>query len=229
MRMRIIGRRDGKTGLPKEGHGGHWFSPYMEMLNKACAQREDEEFKACAETTAEMQIKAEERAYEIVRHEAVLGELSSALAGSAATEEVLSAMYAGEERLPEGALRARRQREHETRFSGQRVQLAASENFLKSAYAELAVLKAKIAETETDTRLRVERVRANTDERILIYYHAALKVHPLRKDMPPCPKLTDTNAEATYLSSRNAEIERIRKMRQIREAVQNGGLGYETV
>ena len=229
LRFRRMGRRDGKIGLPKETADGTWDSPCIEMLNKAFSQRQDEEYRNCAEETKELQIKCEELALEIIRQEKVLDELSITLAGSAASEETLLVRFSGEDHLPENAVRARRQREHDARFAIEREKAASSESFLRVAYSEVAALKAKIAEYETDTRLRVERVRANTDERILIYYHSAMRVHPLRDNMPAVPKLTATNGEATYLSSRNAEIARIKSMKRIKNIVQSGGDEYEAI
>ena len=229
MSIRRAGRRDGKIGLPKEGANGNWSSPYMEMLNKAYSQREDEEFRNCAEATTDLQVKADELALEIIRHEKLQEELNLSLTASLATAETLSERFPGEEHLPESGIRARRQREHNALLAGEYAKLASSESFLKSAYSDLGKLKAEISETETETRLRVELVRANADERILIYYRAAMSKHPLREEMPAAPILATTHGEATYLSSRNADIMRIKSMQEIKQLVLNGGNEYEAV
>ena len=227
--LKVAGYRDGQKGLPKPSAGGEWLSPFMERYNKAFAQRQDEEYRLCAEKTRKLQIKADSLKRQLSRKEALCHVLSAELTNSDPTEEMLAVCYNGEEKLPASGIRARRLKEHQAKWAGKHSQLAATEQFLHNAHAEIATLLAEIVETETDTRLDVERVRANTDARILVYYQAALKAHPQREKMPPCPKLTDTNGEATYLSSRRAEPERITAMQHIRKLMRNGGRENEPV
>ena len=226
--LQIAGSSDGKKELPKPSENGDWRSPVMERLNKAFAQRQDEEYRICADKTRELQIKVESLMREVQRTAEYRDELTAALANSTPGEAAITARFNGEEHLPESGIRTRRLNEHNARWAGKRAELAAAESFLQETHPQIAILLSEIAETETDTRLRVERVRANTDARILVYYHAALKVHPQREIMPPCPRLTETNGEATYLSSRGAEPERITEMQHIRDLMRNGGYENET-
>ncbi|MCL2046575.1 MAG: hypothetical protein FWG88_09355 [Oscillospiraceae bacterium] len=223
IRIKRIGRHDGKIGLPKENKDGIWVSPYMESINKAFSQREDQEFNKCVKATTILQKKADELTHEILRHEKIVETLSNFIAASHASDEALTLRYTGEDHLPESGIRARRQQEHDAHLAGDITKLTSSESYLNNAYQEVAKLKAEIEEFETATRLRVEYIRANADERILIYYHAAMKMHPLKDEMPAIPILAITNGEATYLSSRKADIDRIKSMQQIKALVENGG------
>ena len=226
--LQIAGSSDGKKELPKPSENGDWRSPVMERLNKAFAQRQDEEYRICADKTRELQIKVESLMRELKRTVERRDELSAELANSVPEDRAITVRFDGEDHLPESGIRARRLKEHNAQWAGTRAELAAAERFLQEAYPQIACLLAEIAEVETDTRLLVERVRANTDARILVYYHAALKTHPQREIMPPCPRLTETNGEATYLSSRGAEPERITAMQNIRDLMRNGGYENET-
>ena len=226
--LRIVGNSDGKKGLPKPTEKDYWMSPLIERLNKAYAQRQDEEYRICAEKTRDLQIKVESLKREVKRKEERRDELSAELAASTPSESALTFRFGGEERLPESGIRMRRLSEHNAQWGGKRAELAAFESFLRETHPQIASLNAEIDEVETDTRLLVERVRANTDARILVYYHSALKVHPQREIMPPCPRLTETNGESTYLSSRGAEPERIITMQNIRDLMRKGGTGSGT-
>jgi len=220
---RIIGIRDGKKGLPKISENGDWGSPVMERFNKAFAQRQNEEYRICAEKTRELQIRADLLSHEIRYAETARDEILDELQKSMSEASALTIRNSGEEHLPESGIRIRRSREIETIRAGKQSKLAAIEQQLQRAGTELAGILAEIAETETDTGLLVERVRANTDARILIYYHAALKNHPLREEMPPYPKLSYTNGEIKYISSRNANPERITTMQHFQALTRNGG------
>jgi len=227
----IAGKRDGRKGLPKpyEPSGnGDWMSPVIEQLNKAFEQRQDEEFRTCAEKTRDSQIRVESLIREVKRRVDLRDQLRVELDNSEPQEKEITIRHGGEELLPETGIRMRRLREHNEQWTGKRAELAAVERFLQEVHPQIASLLSEIAEVETDTRLLVERVRANTDARILVYYHAALKVHPQREIMPPCPVLSETDGEATYLSSRGAEAERIIAMQHIRNLMRNGGRENET-
>lgn len=198
--LRIIGRNDGKHGLPRETDG-KWLS--------ACIEKE---IRSYDEFTSRMWGKLQ---FEEEAHYARLEELMNSLihtkvqldnaekdfAEAKAFESVAdNSRKNGENKLTEAQVAARRAKESKKRLAPVKNKVSDLQTKLISEIDEFSALRAKIIEDNNSTRMVCNRVRDHLYQRLAVYWNSALRNHSDSKKMPvtPCVDII-FNSEDIYM------------------------------
>ena len=193
------GKQDAKNGLLRETEKG-WSSPALAGEKAAY-----EEF--CAKTWASHQI-AMKKSYEEAGSlkERILRlkeEISEAEAEIEELENVKPEFYRkfGEDNVSETQVRARREREHDSRVREKVQARKELGRALAQDREELDRIRNRILEADHAVRMICEKAGEHTKLRMAAYWNAAVKKHAEANRIPAVPDLELANdAERVYLS-----------------------------
>lgn len=196
--LRLRGRADGKSGMPKETAAGVWMSPLVQKELDAQQEHRERLWGAVQLELIPYQLRTESLLTVIAARERRLDELREKLQPEG--DEICASRKRGEERLSEAQIGARRQRELDRRNSKVLSECREIEDSLTPLYEELSILHCYISESEDTAKLCCERIMDHTRQRIDAYWHAAMQTHPQGLEMPAAPDVPrETTAEAAYM------------------------------
>ena len=197
--MNFLGKRDGKTGMPKVNGDNEWVSCVMNKEKNAYEEYCSGKWGRISEALKDTYKKCGVLKKEIL----LLGEkLEIARENEKNTVPVTTvSRKRGEENLSDSQVAARRKREEARRMSAIHAEVARLENELSEKYLELADLQHYAEEITKVVRMLCERVMMHTNQRLDIYWRAVLRVHPERAKMPMTVKELSgiSRGEQTYL------------------------------
>ena len=206
--LRVVGRRDGKAGLPRQIPSGNWESPWLFKEVSDYQEFCDNAWGLTQEHLCEHYKKVGIIIDGIKRKEEALDQLiQNAPEGPEA--EYLKTRKAGESDIPEDLILARRRSDFLRQNASYNNNIYAVKAELERAYIEFDGYQNHIIETNNDTRLICERVKNHTGQRRNAYWNAAIRVHieKLKIPLQPSP-LPEPEAEAIYMAQhRNLEGE----------------------
>jgi len=200
MGMMRLGRQDGKAGLPRPSDEGVWDSPQLNREANAYS-----EFCSLEWGAIQLDLKDDYAAVgtlidDIRRQEEALERLRQNPPPKPDESEAPVRMP-GEEHLSDGQVCARRRREKEAESRPYYEKLRSMEEKLRAAYVELDGRHNRIIEVNNGARLICQRLKRHCEQRLAVYWNAAIRVHPQRASMPAQPEpLPESEAEVTYLA-----------------------------
>ena len=203
--MRWYGRRDGRSGLPQE-EDGVWTSPRLKQELDAYAQFCARIWGTEQVTLEQVQIQAGSLIDRILHSEAQLESKKRRCPPEPPTGGS-NERRTGEEGLSESQIRARRSKEAAKKLTAYHAELKGLESDIRSCVYRLIDLRNRILESNHVARLVCHCMLSCVEQRIDVYWGAALKVHPARDKMPTLPVYTvSCDAEAVYMKRhRSAE------------------------
>ena len=196
--MKLLGRGDGRDGLPRKSQTGGWESPRLRKEANAYYEFCDRAWGATQLQLAETYKKAGVLIDVIKRKEEMLEQLT----GEAPVQPgaaYFETRKNGEEDLTDDQIRVRRSREILKQNAPYHAKVRAIEAEIETAYSQLRELQNHIAETNNGTRLVCERLKSHTEQRRDAYWNAAIRTHPAKETMPVTPEvLPESEAEQIY-------------------------------
>ena len=208
LRMRRLGRQDGRAGLPRQTTGEGWDSPVLYQEFSAYSEFCDREWGATQLDLQDDYAAVGTLLDTIRRREADLARL---VQDPPAAEEPSCQRLPGEEALSDAQIKTRRSREAQRQNAPYLAKIQALRQELQAACGELSRRQGRITEVNNGARLICQRVQKHTEQRRAIYWSAVLRTHPAKASLPAAPEaLPQSEAELTYLSQhRSLEEEAI--------------------
>lgn len=213
LRLRRLGRADGKRGLPARGEDGCWRSALLDAEANAY-----EEYANRAWGSLQLGMEA---SFEM------LGKLSDSVAARLAEIEALQARLVaalpenanepqrktGEEELEESTVRSRRMRERERAAAPLREALCSEQEKLRDERESLRECFHELEEEAKSTSLVCARLAEHSRLRVDLYWNAALRRHPQAQEMPVVPTLTlQRRAEERYEALHREALARVKML-----------------
>ena len=215
LHMKLLGRADGRLGIPRPAESGAWTSSLI--LKEIDAYEEH-----CEKIWGDLQLRLHES---YSRREGLLDLLLRLRAEIKAEKEREEAVLPpdakkhGEEDLPAELIRARRKREADRVRARKQEKLAALRAQYTTALGELSDLHRSILEADYGARHACQRIMSHTLRRIEVYWRSALRVHPEGAGMPAgIGPLAAPRAETAYFTDHRQQNERTERLLAQQEA-----------
>lgn len=186
IKMKILGRRDGKRGLPKETEDGSWNSPHIVLEKKMYGEH-------TAKTWAGLQVENEEqfaRLTELAETAVTLMDKLEKAKGSFAKADGKQPeliRLKGEKGLTNEQLASRRASEHAKATAPLRAKVSSIETELSACLKEIETIRSSVIEDMKTTNMISLRMREHIYARLDVYWDSALRKHPAIEKMPVSP------------------------------------------
>ena len=202
--LRLKGKRDGRTGIPKPNDNGEWLSPKQTSETYACEYQISQIMSRCEATTAP---NRQNIAVLEERNDRATEELE--LIEKQITDYHESPIYTeqrqGEESLDPTTLRLRRVSESGNQSeSSLRTMAAKLEDELRENKITIRKLSEAIAAVERQALLDCEKCEHRMRARIAAYWEGITAAHT-DKNVPPVPIFKPVSSKISYLKYHRLE------------------------
>lgn len=205
IKMKILGRRDGKRGLPKETEDGSWSSPHIVLEKKMYDEH-------TAKTWAGLQVENEERFARLneLAETAVtlMDKLDKAKESFTKANEKKPELVRlkGEKGLTDEQLASRRASEHARGTAPFKARVSSIETELSACLKEIETIRSSVIEDMKTTNMISLRMREHIFARLDVYWDSAMRKHPEISKMPVSPAVEIVDEAETAFTELHRDL-----------------------
>lgn len=187
--LSFAGHIDGKRGLPRNSDSG-WMSPRLAREMHAYAEYTSELWGALQIDQEENYARLGELMDSIEDTKKLLEDAKETLNAEAAKEKAVDlSRKTGESKLTDSQVAARRSRERAIKIAPFRSRVSTLEAALNTEIEDFRKLHRKLLEDNNSTRMICNKVKDHLQQRLAVYWNAAMRSHPDGQKMPETPQL----------------------------------------
>lgn len=195
------GKRDGKSNI-KLQDGSVIITPYVQVLVESYRKKATELCINLANLTAAEQTKITVLYDKINFLKEEIEHSQKYCNTLKISDEQKNRTNFGEEAIPTEVLQARRLREYNASTSSARNTLQSLKKEFHELNAEFIELKNQVHEMETNTFLKIERLKNSIEQAIVVYYRSLLRFHEQREALPAVLPIKLTESSVFYTKIR---------------------------
>lgn len=206
------GRGDGRQGLPRESAQGQWESPFI--AREVGAYNE-----FASKMWAHFQLHQEDSYHRLASSLDTIAQTEAALAQArealedASCQECGTFRKPGEAALPDSQVRVRREKEHAKSLAPVKARVASIQAQLDEQKEDVSTVYNQILEAHTTMSMVIEKQKQHLEQRLAVYWAAALGRHPENARMPAIPDIPIPPAvEEAYLQKHEMLMARARAL-----------------